>query len=303
MDEQRRPRVTLEQLHSFLAVAQREHVTRAAEAIHLSQGAVSQQVMALERLLEVQLMERLGRRVRLTEAGRAVQEAAGAVLSAARAVEATAAAYRGLESGSLRIAASNTTGVYRLPVWIADFAEQHPQIWISMALDNTAGAVSRLRRDEADCAFVEGPLDEQGLELLVIEQDSLALVCAAGHPLARLKHISKDDLARHRYLSRERGSGTEALAARMLGTAYRAGMVLEFGQADAILAGVRAGLGYAALSRAIVEADLMSGAVVTLQERKWSVAREFRAVRRSGVALPVLDRFWTHLAVIAARSR
>jgi DNA-binding transcriptional LysR family regulator len=296
-----RPVVTLEQLHTFVAVARREHVTRAAETIHLSQGAVSQQLMLLERALGVQLFERARRRLHLTEAGRRVQESAIAALAAVNAVEEAAAAYRRLDTGRIRIAASNTTGIYRLPEWIAGFADQHPRIEITMALVNTAEAISRLRSAEIDCAVVEGPFDDAGLRVLTLEQDELVITCSATHPLAGLRRVSANDLARHRYLCREAGSGTEELAAQLLGDAYRHGPVLEFGQADVVHAAVRAGLGYAVLSRAIVNEDAASGRLVILRlGKRVGLQREFRAVVRASTRLPAIEALWRHLAAVTA---
>jgi DNA-binding transcriptional LysR family regulator len=296
-----RPVVTLEQLHTFVAVARHEHVTRAAETIHLSQGAVSQQLMLLERALGVQLFERTGRRLRLTDAGRRIQETAIAALASVNAVEETAAAYRRLDSGRIRIAASNTTGIYRLPEWIAGFADRHPHVEITMALVNTAEAISRLRSGAVDCAVVEGPFDDTGLRVLTLEQDELVITCAASHPLAELRRLSAGDLARYRYLCRESGSGTEELAARLLGDAYRLGPVLEFGQADVVHAAVRAGLGYAVLSRAIVNEDAAAGRLVILRlGERTGLRREFRAVVRATSRLPSLEALWQHLADFTA---
>jgi DNA-binding transcriptional LysR family regulator len=288
-----RPRVTLEQLHTFLTVARLEHVTRAAEAIHLSQAAVSEQVRLLERTLGLQLLERSGRGVRVTPAGRAVERAAGPALRAARDVEQVAAEHRGLRMGRLDIAASSTTGVHRLPGWLAGFAAVHPGLDIRLRLANTAVAVDQLRRGEVDCAVVEGPFDGSGLEVLVLEEDQLIAVAGAAHPLAALRRVTRAALAGHRYLAREPGSGTEALAAQVLGSAYGRSPSLELGQAEAIRAGVLSGLGYAVISHTVVADDLAAGRIVALPLRP--ALREFRAVRRPGALAPALTAFWNHL--------
>src|SRR5438270_143609 len=226
-----RPRVTLEQLHTFLSVARREHVTRAAESIHRSQAAVSEQLRLLERTLGLQLLERVGRGVRLTAAGREIERAAGIALRATQDVEQVAAEHRGLRTGSLTIAASNTTGVHRLPGWLASFAATHPGLDLRLRLANTAAAVDLLRGGDVDCAVVEGPFETAGLEILVLEEDDLIAVVGATHPLAGTRRPSPSALGAHRYLAREPGSGTEALAARVLGRAYGRSASLELGEA------------------------------------------------------------------------
>ena len=288
-----RPRATLEQLHTFLSVARREHVTRAAESIHRSQAAVSEQLRLLERTLGLQLLERVGRGVRLTAAGREIERAAGIALRATQDVEQVAAEHRGLRTGSLTIAASNTTGVHRLPGWLASFAATHPGLDLRLRLANTAAAVDLLRGGDVDCAVVEGPFETAGLEMLVLEEDDLIAVVGATHPLAGTRRPSPSALAAHRYLAREAGSGTEALAARVLGRAYGRSASLELGQAEAIRAGVLGGLGYAVISRTVVADDLAAGRIVALPLRP--ARREFTAVRRPAALAPALIAFWRHL--------
>jgi DNA-binding transcriptional LysR family regulator len=296
-----RPRVTLEQLHTFLSVARREHVTRAAESIHRSQAAVSEQLRLLERTLGLQLLERVGRGVRVTPAGRAIERAAGLALQAAQDLEEVAAEHRGLSTGTLAIAASNTTGVHRLPGWLASFAARHPQLDIRLRLANTAVAIDLLQRGEVDCSVVEGPFDATGLEVLVLEEDELIAVAGAGHPLAAMRRVGPAALAVHRYLAREPGSGTESLAASVLGRAYGTSPRLELGQAEAIRAGVLGGLGYAVISRAVVADDLDAGRIVALPLRR--ARREFRAARRPATLAPALTAFWHHLEEVRMVAR
>ncbi|HET9051289.1 MAG TPA: LysR family transcriptional regulator [Candidatus Dormibacteraeota bacterium] len=299
MNDHPRPRVTLEQLHTFVAVARREHVRKAAEAIPLSQGAVSQQVRLLERTLGIPLLERAGRGVRLTEAGHDIERAAAAALHAALAVEEIAAGHRGLEQGTLHIAASNTAGVYRLPPWIAGFAEAHPAVGFQLELETTPVAIARLVAGEVELAVVEGPFDDAGLESVVLDREELLLVVAAGHPLTARQRLDVAALRRYRYLSRGRGAATEALARRLVGAGYGEGPVLELGHVDAIRAGVISRLGYAVLPRAVVDRDIARGHITVLRRTSRRVHNEFRAVRRPGPAGPQLRAFWAHLVAVA----
>ncbi|GAC1341488.1 MAG: LysR family transcriptional regulator [Candidatus Dormibacteria bacterium] len=290
--------MTLEQLHTFVAVARREHITRTAEAIHLSQGAVSEQVRLLERSLGIQLLERVGRRVKVTAAGREIERAAAVALIAVRELEQLAAQRRGLSGGTLIVAASSTTGVHRLPEWLAGFLAARPGIEIRLRLANTAIVVAALRAGEVDLAVVEGPFTATGLAVLDLDRDELLAVVAAGHPLARLRRVGVAALAAHRYLAREAGSGTEALAAQVLGAAYGRSPTLELGQAAAIRSGVLSGLGYAVISRAIVADDIAAGLIVVLPRPPLS--RQFQALRRLTSLSPVLDAFWAHLSTVVA---
>src|SRR5579864_2153210 len=111
----RRPAFTLEQLRSFVAVAEHEHVSRAAASLFLTQGAVTQQIRHFERAVGIQLLERDGRRVRLTDAGRTVAAACRAALRSLEVVEDTAQSVKALKTGSLHLGASPTCASYYLP--------------------------------------------------------------------------------------------------------------------------------------------------------------------------------------------
>ncbi|MHB8718416.1 MAG: LysR family transcriptional regulator [Candidatus Dormibacteria bacterium] len=293
----RRPAVTLEQLRTFVAVARAEHITRAAAALHLSQGAVSEQVRLVERGLRLQLLERIGRGVRVTDDGRDIERAASLVLAAVGDLEEVAVHRRGIAAGSLVIAASSTAGVHRLPHWLAGFVSDHPTVRVRVELANTAAVVAALRAGDVDCAVVEGPIPTVGLDILDVERDELVLVAAAEHPLASLRHVGSAVLARHRYLRREAGSATEGLAARVVGTAYGRSPTLELSQAAAIRSAVLDGLGYAVISRTMVADDIARGRIAVLPRP--GIARQFRALRRSTSRSPVLTAFWEHLAVLA----
>src|ERR1700752_2908957 len=108
MFEMRRPAFTLEQLRSFVAVAAAEHISRPAASLYLTQGAGTQQVRHFEQALGVQLLERDGRRVRLTDAGRSIAGACRAALRAVEVVVDTANSMKALVSGSLHVGASPT---------------------------------------------------------------------------------------------------------------------------------------------------------------------------------------------------
>src|SRR5262249_10184228 len=120
--------MTLEQLRIFEAVAQREHVTRAAEALNLTQSAVSAAIAALEDRHAVALFSRVGRRIELTDAGRLFLDEASAVLARARAAELALSEIAGLERGALTIYASQTIASYSLPFRLVSFLPPPPPL-------------------------------------------------------------------------------------------------------------------------------------------------------------------------------
>ncbi|MGH8981017.1 MAG: LysR family transcriptional regulator [Acidimicrobiales bacterium] len=288
--------VSFDQLRAFTTVAEHQHVTRAADQLGLSQPSVSHQLKALERALGIALFERVGRGVRLTGDGRALVPAAAAALASLRSLEEAAAARSGLIAGDLVLAASNTVGIYRLPAWAAGFLECYPRVGLRVRIMNTHEAIALLRDAAVDCALVEGPETREGLDELAVETDELVVVAAAGHPLAAMSRVRSEDLLTHRYLARELGSGTEALAAELLGPAYRRGAVLELGQVDAVRAAALAGLGYAVLPLAAIAGDLDAERLCRLPTRRPALRRTLAALRRPTSHSPAVDAFWTHLA-------
>jgi DNA-binding transcriptional LysR family regulator len=260
---------------------------------------VSHQLKGLERSLGLAVFERVGRGIRLTADGRALLPVVSSALSALRSVEEAAAARRGLLQGELTVAASNTIGIYRVPAWSAGFLERHPGVGLRVRTVNSHEATALLRESVVDCALVEGPDTHVGFDALGVEADELVVVAAAGHPLARLGIVHPADLAAHRYLARERGSGTEALAAELLGPSYRAGPVLELGQVGAVRAAALAVLGFAVLPLAAIGDDLADGRLRLLATGRPALRRTLTALRRPTSRSPALDAFWAHLTTLA----
>ena len=197
--------MTLEQLRIFVGVAEREHVTKAAEALNVTQSAASGAVAALEARYGVPLFHRVGRGIQLTEAGRGFLEEARAVLGRAAHAEMMLADYAGLARGSLRIVASQTIASYWLPAKLAAFHERHPQIAVELAIDNTEGAAAQVLSGAAELGFVEGEVDEPALAHWKVGRDPMVLV---GREEA--ERIDEAWLRTTRWIVREQGSGTRS---------------------------------------------------------------------------------------------
>lgn len=287
-----RPRFTLEQLGSFLAVAEHGHVTRAAESLHLTQGAVTQQLRLFERALGVQVVERVGRRIRLTTEGRTIADAGRAAMRSLQAVEEAARAAREAEAGSLHVGASQTAAAYYLPEPLASFTALRPQVGLSVVLGNTPDICAQVAGGLLDCGLVEGTFSQPGLVDQRIALDEVILVAHPDDPLAGAGHLTRQRLAAGRYLARDEGSGTESIAREILGDAYEAVSKLHLGHLDVVRTAALRGLGFAALPRIAVAEELEAGRLKELAvpaRRRW-----VRAVRRTEAGA-VLDAFWREL--------
>lgn len=297
-----RSRITLDQLHTFLTVAETGHQRRAAERLHLSAAAISEQLRLLEGQLGLRLFERLGRGTHLTEPGRALIEAASAAVMAARTVEEIALAHRGLSAGRLTLAAGHALAQYRLPSWLAEFFKRHPGIEIELRVMSTAAALETLASGGVDLALVGAEVPGGRFESVQLLREELVVTVAAGHPLASSPDVRRD-VKKHRYLMRGEGSGTEPQARKLLGPSYLAGPVQRLGLGT-VPPALLAGLGYTVMPKFAVEPWLEQGRLVILARRGRPVYQVFHAVRRVGAQAPASDAFWTFLTgTIAASSR
>ncbi len=141
--------MTLEQLRIFVGVAEREHMTRAAEDLNVTQSAASAAIAALEARHGVALFDRVGRGITLTEAGRMFLDEARAVLGRAASAELALAEFGELKRGTLRIVASQTIAGYWLPTYLAAFRARYPGVALNVSVDNSEGAAARVRSGDA----------------------------------------------------------------------------------------------------------------------------------------------------------
>lgn len=253
--------MTLEQLRIFAAVAARQHVTRAARDLNLTQSATSAAIAALENRYATKLFDRIGRRIELTEAGRLFLVEANAILARARDAEALLHDLADPARGRLAIAASQTLGTYWLPHLVHRFRRDRPGIAVAVEIGNTEFVAGRVRDGAVALGFIEGPVDDPALAVDPLGDDDLVLVAPRGTP-------ADIDLASAAWVVREPGSGTrvameDGLAALGLDRAALA-VALELPANEAVRTAVEAGVGLTILSRLVVAGALKTGALVEI---------------------------------------
>lgn len=295
-----RPEVTLDQMHTFLAVAEREHLHEASVALGISQGSVSGVIRRLERGVGLPLFERVGRNIRLTDAGRSLRPIATRIFDEVAAIDRLRSSYL-VGHGEIAIAAGNVVGAHRVPGWLEPFVAAHPEVAVHLTLASYRVILSMLRDGAADIIFAGWRIDAPGVESLVLDRSEMRLVVAAGHPLARSR-APLGELGHHRFLVHAPGSATRALADRLLGERAAEAETVEVGT-GAMLASLTAGLGFAVVARVLVEPDLESGRLVALGCPGPPAVQEFCAARRRGAHLPAVDLLWRHLLALATPVR
>lgn len=256
--------ITLRQLEAFVAAARHGNVTRAAQDLCLSQPAASQALADLETQLGEKLFDRRGRRLLLNASGRALLPLAVDVLT--RAIELRQLFASGGEfGGELHIGASSTVGSYLMPVLMGRFVTSHPGVRATLEVANSDAIVRALLRFEVDVGFSEGSCLHDDIEALPWRMDSLVVLAAADHPLARRTRVDLDELVGEAWILRERGSGTrEAFERATSGRLGGVRVLLELGHTEAVKQAVAAGLGLGCLSRLAVERELRHGELKAL---------------------------------------
>lgn len=289
--------MTFEQLSLFVAVAEREHLTRAAEAVHLTPSAVSAAIRNLEAYYGVALFHRVGRRIELTTAGRLFLPEARATLARAQSAAGLLSDLGSLRRGLLTLHASQTLSSYWLPPVLARFHLLYPGVEVRLITGNTQSVAEAVRDGQADMGFVEGPVDLPVLSVRPVARDALIVVVSPAHPWADGRTLDAADLSAARWVMRESGSGTRAafeaaMAAR--GVAVSGFEIcLTLPSNEAVLSAVRAGGAATVVSALAAEPFLALGAVVraniTLPERSFSRLRhKERHQSRAAQALEAL---------------
>ncbi|MCX5496830.1 LysR family transcriptional regulator [Kaistia dalseonensis] len=202
--------MTLEQLRIFVAVAERQHLTRAAADLRLTPSAVSAAIRVLEDRHGVALFHRVGRGIELSEAGTIFLAEAKVVLAGAERAETTLFDLAGLRRGSLFIKASQTIASYFLPPLLVDFHDAHPAVEIGLAIGNTETVAASVLDGTAQLGFIEGAIDEPALSIRAIAEDRLIVVVGPSHEWSDGRLVTRADLLRTRWIMRERGSGTRS---------------------------------------------------------------------------------------------
>jgi len=273
--------MTLEQLRIFVAAAEREHMTRAAEVLNLTQSAVSAAISTLEAAYSTTLFHRVGRRIELTQAGRLFLDEARGVLARAAAAEQALTDLGGLKRGTLAVQASQTVASYWLPRHLVDFHRIYPEVQIRLAIGNTVQVAKSLIDGMAELGFAEGPVGEPALSAERIDCDRLVLVVAPQHPWATRDRLQPHELTQSDWVLREVGSGTRSV---LEGTLAQLGVapsslkvVFELPSNEAVREAVEAGAGATVTSQLVAEAGLRLGALrqvtIDLPQRPFFIVR------------------------------
>lgn len=289
-------RFSLRQLHIFEAVARHLSYTRAAEELHLTQPAVFAQVKQLEDGVGLPLLDRIGKQLHLTAAGREVLATSRETVAAVERLEMRLADMQGLKRGRLRIAIV-TTAKYLIPRLLGEFCTRYPGIEAALTVTNREKLLARLDENADDLVVLGVPPDNLDVVATPIADNPLVVVARHDHPLAGRKKISLKRLAAEPFILREAGSGTRLAIERHFtqhGLAPRIRM--ELGSNEAIKQAIAGGLGISVLSSHTLALEGDQGLLQILDVAGFPLMRQWYVAYPAGRHLSaVAEAFLGHL--------
>ena len=250
-------------LQAFHAVAKHRSFTKAADALCMTQPAVTFQIRQLEEYFNARLFDRTNGRISLTAAGVVALDYAERILALSAELDTRVKEMGGQETGPLLIGASTTIAEFLLPKILGEFKSRHPGIVPQLTVANSEAVQARVAERSLDLGFIEGDSHLPSLVTDVCCEDELQVVCAPSHALARCTSIPLRSLTEHAFVSREMGSGTREVIDHYL---QKGGLsldslqvVMEAGSPEALKGLVATGLGFAIMSTAIVDKEVRLG--------------------------------------------
>ena len=257
--------MTLRHLKVFVAVCENGGITKAAEALHMVQPAVSTTIAELEKYYKASLFDRINQRLVITELGKELLVKAKSILAQFEDFEETA--MFGGQNPKLRIGSSLTLGKTILPSFLTRIKEKFPQLEPTFIIDKTAVIEAKLECGELDFGIVEGDIHSKHLKKLPLGEDRLIAVCSPDYSAP--SKISLGEAIRYPFLLRERGSASRDLAEKH----FSVRPFVESVSNEALIAFAAAGHGIAVLPEGIVGEAISQGILKSLTIADASMTR------------------------------
>ncbi len=281
---------TLRQLEVFETIARLGSFTRAAEELYLTQPTVSMQIKKLTDAVGLPLFEQVGKKIYLTDAGRALQAFTRELLDHFARFEMTLADMKGLKQGTLKLAVV-TTAKYFAPRLLGPFCQQYPGIEVSLKVTNRERILERLGHNEDDLYILGQPPEEIDTIAEPFLDNPLVALAPANHPLAGKKNIPLARLAEEPFLLREPGSGTRKALERLFADhGHPLKVRMELGSNEAIKQAIVGGLGVSVLSRHTLALDAPLGQLAILDVVGFPIERQWYVAYPAGKQLSIVAR-------------
>lgn len=279
------------QLHIFYTVAERGSFSAAAQALHMTQPAVTMQIQSLEDYFGCKLLVRSTKKIELTEAGQTLIPFARKSVELIRETEQAMSRYTSMLEGRLQLGASLTIGEYVLPRLLGPFGQRYPHISIVMKVMNTTQIIEEIVGHQLNFGLVEAPVQHPDMVSEPVMEDELKLIVPSGHPLSGKKTVTLEEVVSYPFVLREKGSGTrqvmEAEFKRHGIEMSRVQTVMELGSTGAVKSAVEAGIGITIISPSSVKHEQALGLMEALDIEGVSFKRKFYSIHLKSTLLPV----------------
>ena len=285
------PDTNFHQLRFFHTVARLGSFSRAAQALSVSQPAVSIQVRELERSLGSSLLHRSRRGVQLTDTGTTVFDYTQRIFGLADEMQQAVEDIRGLKGGRLTIGSSTTPGEYVLPWAIGEFKRRFPAIEVSLSISNTRTIIARLNARELDLGMAGAPVAGEGLASFEYVSDEIAVIASPRNALSSRARVRPQDLRGAKFIMREPGSATrEAAEACLEEHGVSVTVAMELDSNEAIKRAVAADLGLGVTSKFGASPDVAAGLIRYLPVSGWDCRRPLMVFYREDRHLPAAQQ-------------
>jgi DNA-binding transcriptional LysR family regulator len=292
--------INVPELKVFVAAAEELNFSRAAQRLHLSQSAVSQNIQSIERTYGVELFVRHGRSVQLSESGKIILPMAREALSSVRLVEDALVNVRGEISGELAIGCATTSGRYFIPNLLASFQSKYTHVRTRVSLMGRHAVVDGVLDQTLDLGVVGRPVEHRDIESQPLFEDRVILIVPAHHPWVRLGLVRPEEVLEQPFISRENSSGTyEVLFDHLRRHGIdpeNLNVVTELGDAEAVLMAVEKGIGITFISEVMAARSLALGRVKKVAVEGFSLTQKIYLIRHvAGTFTQAEEKFWGFL--------
>ena len=302
----------LRQLEIVQAVAETGSFTGAGRKLHVSQSAISRQVLLLEDELKEALFLRVGRRIRITPAGESIVGLSRRVFGDIRETVTILGERQQALSGTLRLAGGMTVCMYVFPALLKEFRRRHPKMEVKVMTGGAARLLRKVRTGAADVGLLTLPLEEPDMVTVPVIREELLLVTLPAHPLARRKRIVPADLVRQPFVLFESASNTRrVIDAFFVREQIRPRIVMETENVEILKALVRSGMGvsfipYQAVAREVRQGQLFCARIAgaeLVRETGWVYPRANRVPRALEELFAALQAALPRLKLTAGGAR
>jgi DNA-binding transcriptional LysR family regulator len=272
------------ELEIFCKVVELESFSKAAEAVFLVQASVSERIASLEKKIGTRLLDRLGRKVIPTTAGELLHKHATLLLEMKETAQLEMEKFLGLEQGEISMGGSTIPGEYILPDLISRFNQKYPHLSVKLTIADSSEIENRVLVGELEIGIIGSKSPHANLICQKLWADELVLAVPAGHPWARRKSVSVEELRKTPFILREEGSGTLKILESYLRESVEDGtnalqVSARFGSSTAVKEGIKSGLGLSILSSRAIDTEVNAGLLKALKVKGLSMSRNFFLIR------------------------